>query len=400
MQQALTTTTGAAIIQAQPFSVSLIDSFIAWVDRPGKTTQTYITNLRQFFAFLRYRQIAAPTRPDIIQYRDWLSSEHEAIAFDSVSAIGWHFRTDSHGLPLRISCKPATIAGYLRAVCAFFKWTASENLYPDIAANVHPPKLRHDTHHKEALTLEEAQRIEQSIARRAEQGIEAAASARKDTQGRTQRSSEQGKRMAAIYALCESAGLRCIEVSRAKIRDFETRNGQAYLYIFGKGRSEADQCKPIAPEVAQLIRDYLQARTDHPTANSPLFCSTGNRSGGQAIAPETISRMIKAEMRAAGFDSERITAHSLRHTAGTQVMEMTGDLYTAQKYMRHSSPTTTELYLHTDTQRTEAAIANRLYKRLHGVEAESSRDQLAQLLEGMTPQQLERITAIAEAMRA
>ncbi len=51
-------------------------------------------------------------------------------------------------------------------------------------------------------------------------------------------------------------------------------------------------------------------------------------------------------MQAAGFDSERLTAHSLRHTAGQNVMELTGNnIYDTQMYMRHSSPKTTEIYL-------------------------------------------------------
>jgi integrase len=38
---------------------------------------------------------------------------------------------------------------------------------------------------------------------------------------------------------------------------------------------------------------------------------------GQKIAIRCIRWIIKERMRAAGFDSERLTAHSLRHTAIT-----------------------------------------------------------------------------------
>lgn len=382
---------------AQDFNPGLFDDFIAWIDRSDKTTRSYTTNFRQFIAWLKYTAIRNPQRDDIIAYRQWLTQEHDAIKFDPDSVNGWKYRTDSAGNRLRITCKPNTIAQYLRSVCQFFRWTAANNLYPDIAANIHAPKLRHDRHSKEALTAPEVLAIEKSIAQRAQERTQAAQNAQKDTAGRVQRSTEQGKRLYAMYLLAVNAGLRTVEISRANIKDLETKGGQTWLYIWGKGRTEADQKKPIAPEVAAAVKEYLKSRTDKPTGNSPLFVSTGNRSGGKRIAPTTISTMLKRAMQEAGFDSERITAHSLRHTAGTNVQEITGNLYATQLYMRHSNPATTEIYLHTETEQAEAGIAQQLYNLYHGTGADN-RTKLEQLINRMTPQQLEQLTGIAAAM--
>ena len=382
---------------AQDFNPGLFDDFVAWIDRSEKTTRTYLTNLKQFMAWLKYAAVVNPIRQDIISYRQWLTAEHEAIKLDPDSITGWKYRTDAHGNPLKINCKPNTIAQYLRSVCQFFRWTAANNLYPDIAANIHAPKLRHDRHSKEALTAPEVLAIEKSIAQRAQERTQAAQNAQKDTAGRMQRSTEQGKRLYAMYLLAVNAGLRTVEISRANIKDLETKGGQTWLYIWGKGRTEADQKKPIAPEVAAAVKEYLKSRTDKPTGNSPLFVSTGNRSRGKRIAPTTISTMLKRAMQEAGFDSERITAHSLRHTAGTNVQEITGNLYATQLYMRHSNPATTEIYLHNDTEKAEAGIAQQLYNLYHGTGADN-RAKLEQLINRMTPQQLEQLTGIAAAM--
>ena len=382
---------------AQDFNPGLFYDFIAWIDRSEKTTRTYLTNLKQFMAWLKYAAVVNPIRQDIISYRQWLTAEHEAIKLDPDSITGWKYRTDAHGNPLKINCKPNTIAQYLRSVCQFFRWTAANNLYPDIAANIHAPKLRHDRHSKEALTAPEVLAIEKSIAQRAQERTQAAQNAQKDTAGRMQRSTEQGKRLYAMYLLAVNAGLRTVEISRANIKDLETKGGQTWLYIWGKGRTEADQKKPIAPEVAAAVKEYLKSRTDKPTGNSPLFVSTGNRSGGKRIATTTISTMLKRAMQEAGFDSERITAHSLRHTAGTNVQEITGNLYATQLYMRHSNPATTEIYLHTETEQAEAGIAQQLYNLYHGTGA-NNRAKLEQLINRMTPQQLEQLTGIAAAM--
>lgn len=382
---------------AQDFNPGLFDDFKAWIDRSEKTARSYTTNFRQFIAWLKYAAIRNPQRQDIISYRQWLTAEHEAIKLDTQSVTGWKYRTDSAGNRLKITCKPNTIAQYLRSVCQFFRWTAANNLYPDIAANIHAPKLRHDRHSKEALTAPEVLAIEKSIAQRAQERTQAAQNAQKDTAGRIQRSTEQGKRLYAMYLLAVNAGLRTVEISRANIKDLVTKGGQTWLYIWGKGHTEPDQRKPLAPEVAAAVKEYLKSRTDKPTGNSPLFVSTGNRSGGKRIAPTTISTMLKRAMQEAGFDSERITAHSLRHTAGTNVQEITGDIYKTQKYMRQSNPATTEIYLHNDTEKAEAGIAQQLYNHYHGSGADN-RAKLEQLINRMTPQQLEQLTGIAAAM--
>lgn len=388
----------AAIRPAQEFSSALFIDFVKWIDRSEKTTRSYITNLKQFMAFLRYRSISQPAREDIIAYRLYLSEEHEAITLAPDTATGWRYRTDSTGTIVKIKCKANTVAQYLRSVCQFFRWTAANNLYPDIAANIHAPKVKHDTHRKDALTVTEVLAIEQSIKEQAAAKTEAAATAYKDAEGKTQRSTEQGKRLYAMYLLAVNAGLRTIEISRANIKDLETKGGKTVLYIWGKGHTEPDQRKPLAPEVATAVKDYIKARTDKPTGASPLFVSTGNRSKGKRIASTTISTMLKRAMQAAGFNSERLTAHSLRHTAGTAIQELTGDLYATQKYMRHSNPATTEIYLHTDTERAEAGIAQQLYNLYHGTSSTAPRDQLEQHINRMTPRQIEQLASIAATM--
>lgn len=386
---------------AQEFNPSLIHDFIAWIDRSEKTTRSYLTNLKQFITWLRYAAITTPQRNDIISYRQWLIVEHDAITLDNNSVTGWKYRTDATGNPIKINCKANTVAQYLRSVCQFFRWTAANNYYPDIAANIHAPKIKHDTHKKGALTAKEVLTIEESITERAAERQQAAQEAQKDTAGRMQRSTEQGKRLYAMYLLAVNAGLRTIEINRANIKDLETKGGQTWLYIWGKGHTEPDQRKPLAPEVAAAIKDYLQSRTDRPTSAAPLFVSTGNRSGGKRIATTTISTMLKRAMQEAGFDSERLTAHSLRHSAAQAALQASGDnIYTAQKYLRHSSPATTEIYLHEDerTEKAEANIAQDIYNLYHGTSSTDSRGKLEQLISRLTPQQLEQLAGIAAAM--
>lgn len=391
-------TTGAELT-AQSMGQNLFAAFVEYIDRSPKTARTYLTNFRQFAAWMKFAAVQQPTRQDIINYREWLIAEHDAIELDTTAPQGWRYRTDHSGNRQRIVCKPNTVKQYLQSVKQFFSWAAAEGHYPNIAANIHAPKVT-DTHRKDSLTAQEVQTIEKSITSTAEARQAAAADAKKDAAGRMQRSGEQGKRLYAMYLLAVNAGLRTVEISRANIKDLEIKNGNATLFVWGKGHTEPDAKKPLAPAVYAAIREYLDSRSDSPTSASPLFVSTGNRSHGKRIAPTTISTMLKQAMQGAGFDSERLTAHSLRHTAGQNVMQITGDnIYQTQMYMRHSSPKTTEIYLENDSTAQDAALAQRLFEHYHGGQTSTSAaDKLQQAMQTMNPAQLEQLAAIAAAM--
>lgn len=75
-------------LAAQGFSLSLMSDFVAYIDRSAQTTRTHLTNLRQFGAWLLFTGIRNPIRRDILQYRDWLSTEHNAITLDTESPEG------------------------------------------------------------------------------------------------------------------------------------------------------------------------------------------------------------------------------------------------------------------------------------------------------------------------
>lgn len=326
----------------------LVNQFMAWIDRSDKTTKTYLTCLRQFAAWLKFAGIDRPTREDIILYREFLLSEHDSIVINE-NPPGWAYRY-ADGKKVKTQLSAASAALYLTAVKQFFSWTDQNGIYPNITGNIHPPKISR-VHRKNALSPADVQTIENQL----KDAIKAA---------RTPRKKEQAHRLYCMYLLAVNAGLRCIELSRAKIRDLEVIQGKPYLYIWGKGHSEPDERLPLAPEIYQALQDYLSLRRNR-AAGDPLFTATGNRSGGKAIDPRTYSAMFKRMFRAAGYDSDRITAHSLRHTAGTNAMLLTGNVYQVQKYLRHATPTTTELYLHIDDDERNADTAEQLYKLYH-----------------------------------
>lgn len=349
-------------------SLNILQDYISFLDRTERTTKAYLTNLRQFFAWIRFKRIPAPARPDVLAYRQWLQEFHPAIKLDLTVPEGFAFRTDHAGKPLQLEpCRSSTVKAYLQAVKAFFKWTAAEGLYPNIAENIHAPKVA-TTHNKDSLTAAEVVDVEQHIQAESKSKIEKLENDanKKDLPGRLSRAQIQAKRLTALYLLAVNAGLRTVELSRANIRDFESKGSRAWLWVWGKGHTSPDTRKALAPEVAQALREYLAVRNDNPTAGSPLFAATGNRSNGKRIAPTTISTMLKQALQAAGYDSPRLTAHSLRHTTAAAVMELSHDnIYQTQQYLRHASPATTEIYLDRGNLEADNQTAVSLYAFYH-----------------------------------
>lgn len=354
------TVIGSNALQANAytFGADMFSRFIEYTDREETTMKGYITCLRQFMYWLQSNHVSRPERRDILAYKEYLNG----------ATFG---RSGTETL------KASTKQQYLRAVKHFFKWTAAEGIYPNIADNIHGAKVRHDIHKKDALDREAVKVIADAI----------------------ETDTEAGKRLYAMYLLCISCGLRTVEISRANVEDIKTTGNRTYLYLQGKGHSEHDQPVLLIPEVKAALQEYLDSRTDRYTSKSPLFVSTSNRSKGKRIASTTISTMLKTALVQAGYDSDRLTAHSLRHTSGTGAYKATGNLFLAQKHQRHVDPATTEIYVHAE-EREERNTEQQVYDYFFSNNAPQNDLQEAEaILRTLPPAKLRQVCEFMKAIR-
>ncbi|MBR1658394.1 MAG: tyrosine-type recombinase/integrase [Synergistaceae bacterium] len=67
---------------------------------------------------------------------------------------------------------------------------------------------------------------------------------------------------------------------------------------------------------------------------------------GRSINDSHHFKNSEAAMRQAGFDSPRLSAHSLRHSAVTLSLLAGADLAEVQAFARHSNISTTQIYSH------------------------------------------------------
>ena len=286
----------SAAMEKQPvLTEDLYSRFISYLDAKPKTVESYTRALRQFFVWMASNGVTRPCFEDIKAYRDNLAATH----------------------------KPTTVQAYVFTVRRFFEWTKSEGLYPNVAGKINGAKLNRE-HKKDYLTSEQAKAVLSGM----------------------ERKTVRGKRDYAILSLMLTGGLRDIEVSRACVEDLRTLGNNTVLYIQGKGEDEKAEFVIVPGPAERAIREYLKARGKaEPT--DPLFSSLSNNSKGQSMTTRSISGVCKAAMVAAGYNSDRLTAHSLRHTAVTLALIANGgNIQEAQQFARHANIATTQIYAH------------------------------------------------------
>lgn len=147
------------------------------------------------------------------------------------------------------------------------------------------------------------------------------------------------KRAEVIVVLMVGLGLRCCEVATVEVGDYD-RQGRL-LRVTGKGGHE--RVLPVPDEAARAINYYLGTERLHA---GPLIPSYVHR--GRPLTAKTISGMVRQWMRDAGIKrmaGDGISAHALRHTAASDVLDNCHDLRVVQEMLGHVQLTTTSIYL-------------------------------------------------------
>jgi len=279
---------------SQDITEALYARFIAYLDAKPKTIQTYARALRQLFKYFSSHGIARPSREDIIAFRDWLKEAH----------------------------KPTTVQNYIAAARLFFQWLKHEGIYPNVAEHVKGATIDKE-HKKDYLTSAQIKSVMDAV----------------------DQSTECGLRDYALLAVMVTGGLRTVEVSRADVNDLRTVGDSPALLIQGKGKDEKTEYIKLQPKVERAVREYIKARGSVDQMG-PLFASTSNNSAGRRLSTRSISGIVKSRLKDAGYDSDRLTAHSLRHTAVTLSLLAGKEMEEVRQFARHSNIATTQIYNH------------------------------------------------------
>lgn len=157
-------------------------------------------------------------------------------------------------------------------------------------------------------------------------------------QATTVRTASLDLRARVVLALMLDAGCRCVEVSRLHVEDYDPDNRVVRL----RGKADHERELPIGRSTACLIDAYLD---EVGVIGGPLIRSRTDPTGG--LAPATLSHyvrgwLIELGVKRRAFDGR--SAHGLRRTAGSDVMDACGDVRIVQAILGHSRIETTARY--------------------------------------------------------
>ena len=116
--------------------------------------------------------------------------------------------------------------------------------------------------------------------------------------------------------------------------------------IDADGHAEKDDFVVLTDEAWLPIEQYLQERGECKP-DEPLFATNGFGHNGGRMSTRSIQDICKKNLRAIGLDGHEYSAHSLRHTTGTQILKNGGSMMDVQQVLRHTSPSTSQLYVNT-----------------------------------------------------
>lgn len=158
----------------------------------------------------------------------------------------------------------------------------------------------------------------------------------------------------AIITIFLNCGLRLSELVGINLNNIKDNNinGGKSLTVIGKGNKE--RSVPLNNACVKALEAYMRVRpADGLKDRNALFISSRK----QRISKESVQKIVKKYIRAAGLDPERYSTHKLRHTAATLMYKYGHvDIRALQELLGHESISTTQIYTHLDSNQLRNAV--------------------------------------------
>ena len=299
-----------------------------------KTVDEYFLDLRNFFRFLKIERNIVPHATELSEISisdvdlDFVSRVTLAEVYDYLSFLSrdkakfTRARTEEYGL------SASSRARKVSSIRGFYKYltTKAKLLDENPVQDLDSPRTKRSL--PRYLTLEESKRLLNSV-----DGM-------------------HKERDFCILTIFLNCGLRISEIAGLNLTDIRAD----HIRVLGKGNKERNIY--LNDATAQAINDYLVVRRNIAAIDRNALFLSSRRT---RITRETLHAMVKKSLLRAGLDSEKFSAHKLRHTAATLMLSNGVDVRTLQEMLGHENLNTTQIYTHVDNAELRiAARANPL----------------------------------------
>ncbi|HUY51113.1 MAG TPA: tyrosine-type recombinase/integrase [Streptosporangiaceae bacterium] len=219
---------------------------------------------------------------------------------------------------------PASVRRRLSALSSFYRYCAAHDLVERIpTAGVARPVVDPDYTATVGLTREQARAL--VAAADADTGL-------------------QALRTAAVIRLLLHNALRVDEACAAGVADLGADAGHRVLRVTRKGARRARV--PLTPATAAALDAYLEDRAGLAGAGELAGPLLATATGGR-LRQAHLWELVRRLARAAGIETwDRLSPHSLRHSAITLSLDADAAMRDVQDYAGHKDPRTTRRYDH------------------------------------------------------
>jgi site-specific recombinase XerD len=306
----------AVASQAEGLLASYVDYLSAEKNLSKFTQRNYVSDLRHLFAYLEERKLE-PLGMTRLTFRGYLAQMLE----DRIAR--------------------GSVVRRVSTARSFYRWLRIAGLMAhDPLANVTGPKQVRRLPH--ALTLDDISQL-----------ISAAAGER-----------PADRRDRALLEAMYASGLRVSEAASLDIGDVDL--DEMTMLVHGKGNKErlvvmGEPARDALKQYLRYGRPALAKRAHRNGGNSGDGVAGGNERalflnrGGGRMSQRRIQLIVRKYALKAGLD-ERVHPHLLRHTFATHLLDGGAELRVVQELMGHSSPNTTQIYLHVTEERQRKAL--------------------------------------------
>lgn len=295
------------------------------------TVDEYFLDLRNFFRYLK--QSRDPALSDLpLDEISILDIDLDFIASITITDI-YSYMTylnrdrirNQNSFHQEYGLNAASRSRKLSAIRSFYYYLTrkvrllSENQNP--VKDVDSPKLQKSL--PRYLTLEESQHLLESVDK------------------------PNQERDYCILTLFLNCGLRISELIGLNLRDV---HGDT-LRVLGKGNRV--RILYLNTACQEAIQQYLSVRRPIKGKDqNALFLSTRNA----RVSRSAIHAMVKHRLEKAGLDSALYSAHKLRHTAATLMLQSGVDIRAIQEVLGHEHLNTTAIYTHVNNEALRSAV--------------------------------------------
>lgn len=276
-----------------------------------------ITMQRYIEKFIRYLEIEKNYSPHtILNYRLDLKDFQQFLGEQSVEKVDYLTLRKYLAVLKEKNLTSRTVGRHLSCLRSFFRFLTREGyLKTNPLTGLSSPKL--EKHLPLFLTEEEVSRLIAAVIPKDERGL----------------------RDRAILETFYSSGIRISELVGLNIPDIDFIGG--IIKVMGKGKKE--RIAPIGEQALSAIRDYLERRNKPQDA---LFLNKSKR----RIGVRGVRNIVGKYIRLAGI-KQGVSAHTLRHSFATHLLNRGADLRSVQELLGHVNLSTTQIYTHLTTER-------------------------------------------------